>query len=285
MDRYQAEILTHPGAALGEGPLADGPEHLIWVDIPNGVVWRTELRSGRSFQHKHSKPVSAIGHCKTGGFVIAAELGFASLRSLDDTPSIVMTIGENSGLRLNDGKVDPWGRFVAGTAVIGGGQPTASLNMLDASWRATELLTGITMSNGLDWSPDKSTFYYVDTPTRRVDRFDVDPDTGELLNRYVFASIDAGVGLPDGLTVDAEGGLWLAVWGAGAVLGFSPDGRQIARIEVPASCTTSCTFGDSDGRTLFITSARGSENDASALAGAVFAVRLPVCGQPVRYFG
>ncbi|SLK08776.1 SMP-30/Gluconolaconase/LRE-like region-containing protein [Novosphingobium mathurense] len=198
---------------------------------------------------------------------------------------MITTVGADPNIRFNDGKVDPWGRFVAGTAVIGSTPELGGLYMLDNAGGTARLLSCVTISNGLDWAPDRRSFYYVDTPKQRIDRFNVDPDTGQLLDREVFASIDQRLGLPDGLAVDSEGCLWLAVWGSGAVIGFDPDGREIARIDVPVSCPTSCTFGDSDGKTLFITTARASDDDGSPLAGAVFAVRMTVSGQPVRCFG
>lgn len=284
MRELSAELLANPGAKVGECPLPDGTDYLLWVDIPEGRVWRTDIATGRCQQYgKVDGSIGAICHRAQGGLLLASEQGFYALAAEGAAAELLETAVTDPGQRLNDGKVDPWGRFVAGTACSDGRQTRASLLALKEDFQIDTLLRDVTMSNGLDWSPDNRLFYYVDTPKGCVERFTVDPENGTLASREVFTEIEPGLGLPDGLCVDEDGCVWLAVWDGSCVLGYTPAGHQFARIKIPTSRPTSCIFGGSDRQTLFITTAQ-NDDDVDTWSGGLFAVRLPVPGQPIRAF-
>jgi sugar lactone lactonase YvrE len=156
-----------------------------------------------------------------------------------------------------------------------------ALYRLDPDASLTEVLGGVTISNGLEWSPAGDRAYYADTPTREIAVFDYGEDTG-LTGRRTFASVD---GLPDGLTVDAEGGVWVAVYGAGCVRRYGPGGGLDAQVDVPTPVTTACTFGGPGLDRLFVTTSQeGLRPGADPLAGSLFAADVGVRGLPVREF-
>jgi sugar lactone lactonase YvrE len=194
----------------------------------------------------------------------------------------VAELDEPPGTQLNDGKADPQGRFWAGTKHLEGEHAIGSLYRLGRDGRAVRVLDGLTVSNGLGWSPDGATMYHVDSPTRRVDAYAFDPATGAVEGRRELVSFPPDAGLPDGLTVDEDGHLWVAFWGGGALRRVAPDGRVVEEIAMPASLVTSCAFGGEDGGDLFVTSARVGLTDAELrdrpLAGAVFRLRPGVRG-------
>ena len=284
MDFYEATPITKPEAVVGECPIICGPDHIVWVDIPAGIIRKTNVEDGRSIEHRHHEPVGAVARSSRGEFIIAAGQGFYSLPTFGAQAKNLATVHQDEGVRFNDGKVDPWGRFVVGSACVGARARSAALFALDSSYSASQILSDVTMSNGLDWSPDRRYFYYVDTTSQRIDRFETSVENGCLGKRRAFAQIDRKLGLPDGLTVDAEENVWLAVWDGSCVLGFSKLGTPIARINVPASRPSSCTFGGRNLDTLFITSARADQDIPNDLGGALFAVRLPHVGQSERLF-
>ena len=282
----RAELVANPGAALGESPLAEGSDNLRWIDMPAGAVWNTVISTGRSEKIVHAGPLGCIARAGDGGLLLASGDSVEHC-SLGGSASAPIRLFEDSGLRLNDGKIDPWGRLVVGSACVDGTRERGHLYTIGPDSSVAISRGGITMSNGLDWSPDRRRFYHVDTPRQRIDLYEVDPDDGQVLGQAVFAEIRAGRGLPDGLTVDAEGRLWLAVWGSGCVIGFDPSGVEFARITVPVPNVTSCGFGGPALEILFITTAANSASDPddAALGGALFACRTAVSGQPARRFG
>jgi sugar lactone lactonase YvrE len=179
--------------------------------------------------------------------------------------------------RMNDGKCDRRGRFWAGTIAEVHEPGAGSLYRLDADHRAVQVLTGVTTSNGLDWSPDGSTMYFIDTHAHGVDAYDFDEATGEIHNRRRLIDIDPEVGLPDGMAVDAEGGLWVALYDGRAVHRYSADGVLEGRLELPVSLVTSCAFAGPELADLYITTAADRHPD-EPLAGAVFHCRPGVAG-------
>jgi sugar lactone lactonase YvrE len=191
-------------------------------------------------------------------------------------------------VRFNDGKPDPWGSFWAGTmAWQEEGGPPCSLYRLSPDGAVTELIGGVGLSNGLDWSDDRRSFYYADSPSGGVDLFGTDPDTGALSNRRRFISVSEGI--PDGLTLDVEGCLWLAVWGAGELHRYTPDGQLDTVVRLPVSQVTSAAFGGADLSTLYITTARENFTPADRLAqpqaGDIFACTPGVTGRLPYLFG
>jgi sugar lactone lactonase YvrE len=189
---------------------------------------------------------------------------------------------------MNDGKADPWGRFWAGTMGIDKRPDAGALYCLEPDLRLSVALDPVTISNGLDWSADRRSMFYVDTPTQRVDRFDLEADGLGLRNRRTFSTQALADGSPDGLTLDTAGGLWLALWGGFAVTGYGPSGEVEARIALPASHVTSCTFGGPDLGDLYITTAFAelteAERAAQPLAGRAFRCRPGVLGLKANRF-
>ncbi|MFF3441443.1 SMP-30/gluconolactonase/LRE family protein [Streptosporangium sp. NPDC002721] len=216
-----------------------------------------------------------------GGMVAGVERGFLLLDADGAVKRRIDVLGP--GVRMNEGGCDPQGRFYAGSMAWDAAPGRGGLFRLDADGRVRAVLADVTISNGLAWSPDGGTAYYVDTPTGRVDAFDHDARDG-LSNRRTAVVVDPAHGSPDGLTVDAEGGLWVALWGGGAVHRYTPGGRLDERIEVPAGQVTACAFGGDALDELYVTTSRFGLAEPEPAAGALFRARPGVRGLAVLPF-
>ena len=280
------EVLVDARAEIGEAPRWDAvAQCLYWVDIPRGEVHRYTDASGDELLLRLDVPVGAAVPRAGGGLVLAAGRGFATVDA-DGRLDWLATV--EAGERMNDGACDPAGRFLAGTKTSDG-SPDAALYRLDPDGSVRLLRDGLTISNGLGWSPDGTRLYHVDTPTRRVDVYGYDPDTGELGVRNTFVDLAATLGNPDGLTVDADGCVWVALCRGRAVRRFTPGGRLDAVLDVPVSRGTSCAFGGADGDELYVTSGTfdmtAEELRDEPLAGALLRCRPGVKGLPAVPFG
>lgn len=287
--RDSVEVVVATGAEIGEGPVWDArSSRLVWIDILGRRIHLTDTGSGATEEIEVPLHVGAVALRAAGGFVAALQDGFWVVG--DGPARRITTIPEaEPGLRFNDGKCDPDGRFWAGTMAYDEARGAAALYRLGSDGRATRVLDGVTISNGLAWSPDGNTMYYIDTPTQRIDAFSYVPSTGEIKERRTVIRIPPEVGAPDGMTIDAEGGLWVALWGGGSVRRYL-DGRLDQVIEMPVSRPTSCAFGGVDLDELYVTSASKGlsveERRAQPLAGALFRVRPGVRGiQPSVFVG
>ena len=281
------EVVIGPGARLGEGPVWDARSgRLAWIDVLSSQILLTDVATSQTEVIEVPSHVGAVAPRAAGGFVAALQDGFWVV---GDGPTRRITSVAEAGpsLRFNDGKCDPAGRFWAGTMAYDEKPGAGALYRLDPDGRASLMLDGVTISNGLAWSLDGLTMYYIDTPTRRIDAFSFSPGTGEISDRRPVISIPAELGLPDGLTIDAEGGLWVALWGGAAVHRYV-DGRLDAVVTLPVSQPTSCAFGGENLDELYVTSAREGlsleQREAQALAGAVFRIRPGVRGLPAAVF-
>lgn len=289
-DQLTAELALDIKADLGEGPLWDSRTGwLVWVNIMARCVNLFDPRTGANRAIDVGAPVGAAVLCESGGLILAVQDGFAKLDTA--TGQITRFAGfpdASPAVRMNDGKCDPQGRFWAGTMAFDMHSGGGALYRLDPDATVATMIPGVTISNGIDWSPDGKTMYYVDTPTFRIDCFDFDPATGSIANRRPFVEIEQAAGYPDGLTVDAEGNVWLALWGGWGVRCYSPRGELNATVDVPASQSSSCAFGGENLDELYITSARGGlpEDDLAKqpLAGGLFRVRPGVKGRPPYRF-
>ena len=280
-----AQQLTAPIADHGEGPVwlaATG--ELGVLDMLAGDV--LTVRADGSVTRRHVGSVAAcIRPRVTRGYIVALERGFA----LDDGDgSPLRELGQiwaNPGVRMNEGGCDPDGRFYCGSMHYDQTPRAGALYRLDTDGTVTTVLTGCGISNGLEWSPDGTRAYYVDSATHRIDIFDYDP-SGGLSGRRPFVTVEEADGTPDGLTVDAEGGVWVALWGGSQVRRYSPQGRLDAIIAVPVRQATACTFGGSRLDQLFITTSRtGLTRDDEPQSGAVFTIAAQVAGLPARPYG
>ena len=282
----RADLFIPAEATLGEGPVWDPSSRaLLWVDATAGRVFRYESASETVSFFDVGQPVGSVALRRRGGLVMAVQDGFALLDRSGSKPSILRVDHEADDAVMNDGKCDRLGRFWAGSATRAS-PGTAALYRLEPSGRIDLVIPGVTMSNGLDWSPDDRLMYYVDSALQRVDVFDYIRESGSLANRRTLVQIPSSLGIPDGLTVDADGYLWLAIWGSGRVHRYSPSGCLDRVVHVPATNVTSCTFGG--GSNLIITSARvglsSRELEAQPHAGSVFRYPAGIRGLPSRSF-
>ena len=287
----EAEVAVAGGFELGEGPLWDASRgRLVWVDILAGYVHALDPATGARTWFEAGDSLGAVGLTRNGRLVLALADGFALAdhdgERLARVPGFSV---DRNAIRFNDGKPDPWGNFCAGTmAWDESGNPPGSLYRLAPDGTVAELFDGVGLSNGLDWTDDRRTFYYADSNSGGVDVFDTDPDTGALSGRRRFVSVDRGEGVPDGLTLDAEGCLWLAVWDSSELRRYTPDGRLDTVVRLPARQVTCPAFGGPGLRTLYITTAREGYTEDELTeqphAGDIFACTPGVTGRPPFLF-
>ena len=278
----RAEQVTGSVAYHGEGPVwSERWGGLRWVDMLAGDV--LSLDGNGTVERRHVGTIAAALRPRTGGgAVIAVERGFA-LEDPDGALSVLDPVWTDLSVRMNEGGCDPDGRFWCGSMAYDKRPGGASLYRLDPDGSAHRVLDGVTISNGLEWSPDGSLAYYDDTATGRVDVFDYDADSG-LTGRRPFVELTGGE-RPDGLTVDAEGGVWVALNGSGVVHRYRSDGVLDEVVELPTTQVTACTFGGPGLDQLFITTSReGMTPDGDAIAGSLFRADVGVAGLPVREF-
>ncbi len=285
------EVALRAGAHLGEGPVWDADRRvLLWVDILAGIVHRFDPASGRDVSIHVGQPVGAAVPRVSGGLALALRDGFALMDvngAYDLVANVELDLASN---RMNDGKCDAAGRYWAGTMDEAHSRPGAgSLYRLDLDTTVTRVLDGVTISNGLDWSPDGATMYYIDTPTQGIDAYDFDAEIGEIANSRRIIDIDPADGAPDGMTVDAEGYLWVALWGGWGLRRYAPTGALDRFVAMPVSRVTSCAFGGADLGDLYVTSAQRAlskdELAAQPLAGSLFRLRPGVSGLLPHPFG
>lgn len=275
-------------ARLGEGPLWDPVAlRLYWVDIYNHRVHWFAPDTGAANCWDVGDTVGAIALTAQGRILMALRHGLGFLDP--NTGQVVMAEIFEDGeadKRLNDGKCDAAGRFWIGSMCTAG--PGASLYRYDPDGTLHTMETGLTVSNGLGWSPDNQRFYLADSPLQKVFVYDFDLETGAIANRQVHIDLTHQSAFPDGLTVDTEGCIWVALWDGWGIKRFDPDGKLMDDIEVPVQRPTSCTFGGPELKRLYITSASVGLSEAeiqkSFLSGDVFALDTDVCGLPAHTF-
>ncbi|MFB9277025.1 SMP-30/gluconolactonase/LRE family protein [Cohnella cellulosilytica] len=289
--KKQAEAVNVEKSVLGEGPLwLPKSGQLVWVDIEGMKIRTWHPKTGEEGVISVGQRIGAVVLAEDGRMVCALQNGFYFLDpAAGALEPIVDPEAHLTGNRFNDGKCDPSGRFWAGTMPMTGGAPDGALYRLDADGSAHRMASGVGCSNGLGWSPDARTMYYIDTSTRRVDRFDYDAASGGISNRRTVVVLPDGQGFPDGMTVDAEGKLWVAHWDGYAVSRFDPDtGECLERVELPVSRVTSCCFGGDDLDELYITSASVGLSEEQLrkepLAGSLFVYKPGVKGLPANDF-
>jgi sugar lactone lactonase YvrE len=280
MSQSNWEVVTKHSCLLGEGPVWDKRQkRILWVDIINGEIhcFYPDTNGLRTCKVGHM--VGAIALKRTGGVIAALNDGFASI-DLNSGAIHFMSEVETHlpGNRFNDGKCDPAGRFWAGTMSMSNTPRAGSLYALEKDLTVNTKLCGVTCSNGIAWSPDHKTLYYIDTPTRQVVAYNYDVINGNITDGRAVINISKGEGYPDGMTIDTEGMLWIALWDGWKVARYSPfTGEQLHEIILPVSRATSCVFGGDGLNDLYITSAREglSEYDLKEqpLAGYLFVIK------------
>ncbi|MGN6403112.1 SMP-30/gluconolactonase/LRE family protein [Sinomonas sp.] len=278
----RAEQITAPITWHGEGPCWDpaGQRMLIVDMLAGAVVDLSSLESPRRYEV--GSPVAAVVRPRVGGgFAVATEHGFALFDENFALERSLPEVVDDGGVRLNEGGCDSRGRFYCGSMAYDETPGAGTLYRLEPDGTVSTALEGVTISNGLQWSHDGTLAYYIDTPTKRVDVFDFDASDGSFHNRRPRVELGGDVaGVPDGMAIDDDGGLWVALWGGGAVRRYDADGRLTEVVEVPGvTHTSAAAFGGPDLDTLYITSSRQHlPEDAEPEAGAVFAVKHGIRG-------
>jgi sugar lactone lactonase YvrE len=281
-----AEQVTAACAHHAEGPVWDPATALLhWVDMLAGDVLTMDPGDGRIRRVHVGDVAAAVRPRSHGGLVVAVERGFGTLDPHEQAYTPLVELWTDPGVRMNEGGCDPQGRFYCGSMAYDESPGRGTLYCLDTDRTARRVLGDVTISNGIVWSLDGAQVYYVDTPTHRIDVFDHDPATGELSDRRPLVHVDPEHGAPDGLTQDADGGLWVALWGGGAVHRYTLDGRLDAVVEVGPRQVTACTFAGPGLTDLYITTSRDKLSAPEPAAGALFRYRPGVRGTPVRPYG
>jgi sugar lactone lactonase YvrE len=294
MNRLTAAVTSTGKAEHGEGPIWDAhAEELVWVDITAGLVRRGSVVGDDVVDlaaHRGGDTVGFVVPAAAGGWVLGAGGGITRLTADGEAHVLIELSGEGGseaggGTRMNDGACDRAGRFFGGTMAFDERPGAGSLYVLDLDGTVTTVLDGLTISNGLGWSPDERTVYLADSGAKAVWAFDYDPAAGRFGRRRVLLDFTEDPdGVADGLTLDDEGCLWTALWGGGQVRRYSPDGELLTVVDVPGvEKTTSCAFA---GDLLVIsTSVHGLDEAARAAqpdAGRLFTVRVGVNGPPAN---
>jgi sugar lactone lactonase YvrE len=283
------EVAIRSGALLGESPRWDaGTGRLLWVDIEARAVHVFDPAAGADRSILLGNRVGAVAPMQPGKVLVALADRLAVLDLDDESVRTLAEIPHGPDVRLNDGACDPAGRFWVGSTALDFAPGAGALYRYSGAGGLDRMLDDVTISNGLGWSADGATMYYVDSMAYRVDAFDYELSTGAISNRRPFAVIERGAGIPDGLAVDDEGGIWVALWGRAAIRRYAPDGELDRVLDVPAHNVTACCFGGDDGRSLYVTSASVdlSEEKRSELpaAGSVFVTEAGVSGPPAQPF-
>lgn len=268
------EVAVRAEAALGEGPTWDpATGRLLWLDILGMRIHTYDPSSGARTIRTAPQHVGAAKPRAGGGLVLNLRDGVGlldpddSFRWLHHEPV--------AGRRANDAAVAPDGSLWAGTMRYDEAAGGGTLSRITGDGRVTTVLPDVTVSNGTGWSPDGRRMYYIDTPTRRVDVFDHDAEG--VRDRRPLVEIEEGAGFPDGLTVDAEGCVWVALWDGGAVRRYTPDGELDRVITLPTPRTTACAFGGAGLTDLYVTTARTGLSSPHPLAGSLLII--PNAGQ------
>lgn len=285
------ELILDAQADLGEGPAWEpDTARLYWVDIHAGRLHTFNPGDGSDRSIELGEYLGCAAPRRSGGLVLGLRSGFATL----ELPSnkLIRLVNPEPHLprnRFNDGKCDPAGRFLAGSMDDAEVEPSGSLYSLAPDGLVKTLLTGTRIANGLAWSPEIQTFYFIDTPTRTVMAYDYDLATGAIANPRLVISVPPALGWPDGMTCDTEGQLWVAMWGGARLTRWNPaTGRLLEEIPFPALNVSSCAFGGPDLTDLYVTTARKGMDPGSLakypFSGGLFCIRTNIQGLPTYPF-
>jgi sugar lactone lactonase YvrE len=278
------DVAVPAAAVLGEGPVWDATgRRLLWLDIEGrNLHWYDPVsRVDRSVATTNRVGAAALR--RGGGLVMAMEHAFALTAAGDDDPVVIATVEPSAPTRMNDGNCDSRGRFYAGTMALDESSPVGGLYRLDPDGAVEQILSNVTVSNGIDWSLDGETMFYVDSAAQSLDAFDFDVTAGRISNRRTVVRFSLDEGTPDGLTIDREGHVWVALWGGWSIRRYTTAGELDRTVTLPAQNITSAAFGGELLDELYVTSARegltDSELDDQPDAGALFRCRPGVVGR------
>jgi D-xylono/L-arabinono-1,4-lactonase len=276
----EPELITDYACVTGEGPLWHPAEQRVyWVDIPKGRLLRYHPASGAHEMCFEGQPLGGFTIQADGSLLLFMARGAIKIWRDGVFTTLIDEIADERETRFNDVHADPVGRVFCGT------MPTADrpgrLYRLDLDGTLTKLLEGIGCSNGMGFTPDLKQLYYTDSAAREIYLFDYDQVTGALANQRLFASNTEDAGMPDGMTVDAQGYVWSARWDGGCLVRYTPDGVLERQIDFPARKVSSLTFGGPDYTDIYVTTAGGDDKAAEGSgAGALFRLNLGIQGVP-----
>ncbi len=280
--------VLHSQNIIGEGPLwHEAEQALYWVDIAGKTINRYWPASKSHDSFDLGVEVGVIAFREAGGCIAAGNTGYSfwspdtnKLEPIGDPEA------DNPESRFNDGKVDRKGRFWAGTMTPEGA--VSALYRMDEDYAVHTMETGLTISNGIGWSPDNAVMYFVDSMRYVIFSYAFDFESGEIVDQAKFVEVLPDYGIPDGLTVDSEGCVWCAFYGGGKVTRYDPKGKKMLEVPLPVSQPTSCIFGGQDYKDLYVTSAwnglSGEARKAEPLAGDLFVIKTDVQGLPEPKF-
>lgn len=282
---HDVKVLVDIRAQVGEGAIWEPKKQVLyWLDILSSELYEYNPQTGENKSYNVGQHVGTVVPRTSGGLMLALRDGFASFDPNSGKITMIADPEANSpGNRFNDGKCDPAGRFWAGTMAYTNQTTQGSLYRMDTDLSVHKLLGNIAISNGIVWSHDKKTMYYIDTLAYNVRAFDYDNETGDIANERVAVTVERGMGGPDGMAIDADGMLWVAHYGGSCVRRWDPStGKVLDQIDLPCANITSCAFGGDDLATLYITSAAqqmSAEDLAKTpLAGSLFQANPGVKG-------
>lgn len=278
-------------AELGEGPFWNtSTQKLGWVNILKGELHFLVPETGEDQVYNFNQEIGFAVPRVNGDYLVGLKSGIASCNLNNSKTTWVAQPEFNlPGNRFNDGKCSPDGRLFAGTMALDEHPAAGSLYRLDKDSTIHTAISSVSISNGLAWSPDNSILYYIDTPTSNIVAYDYEAETGHIQNPRIVVSIPVNTGWPDGMTIDLEGMLWIALWNGAKVVRYNPqNGKKIGEILLPALNVTSCTFGSLNYSRLFITTAwKGMSPQQRILypgSGDIFAVDTDAQGKPLDIF-
>ena len=284
---HTAEAVTAPIGGHCESPLWDEPTgRILWVDMFESAVMGLDCTGEISRRRIPGELVTVLRRRASGGFVIATGDSVIGANDALTGFDLVARLPSSTEVRTNDGGCDPLGAFVVGTMARDEKLGAGKVFRIGPDHQVAELVPQVTISNGVQWSADGTCAFYIDTPTRRVDRFDVDPETGAWSGCRVHIDLAEARGFPDGMAIDQEGGLWIALWGGGLVNHYDETGRFVKSVDVPGvSQVSACAFGGYNRQTLYITTSRqGLPDNVEDRAGSLFAVDTGSLGAPLHEF-
>jgi sugar lactone lactonase YvrE len=287
----KAEIILDAKARLGEGSFWNPQQKkLWWVDIEGKAFHIFNPDSGKDMKFDLGERIGTVVPDHKEGVIVALQNGIFRFEPDSEKLQLITNpIKNKDNLRFNDGKCDPSGRFWVGTMDLDENESIASLYKIDHDGSVQEMLTDVTISNGIVWTSDKKTMYYIDTPTLKVKAFDYDDASGNITNPRTAVEIPEEAGNPDGMAIDSEDKLWIAHWGGFCVARWDPEtGSMMQKIEVPAPQVTSCSFGGNDLDILYITTAREGMSEENLnkfpLSGGIFSARPGINGLPFNFY-
>lgn len=279
-------VISEVVSDLGEGPIwTPETNSVTWTDITQNTFHTANIDTGKTESFSVPSMIGAIAHTKDGHYIAATQKGF-TLISLEGNYSPLHSFLQDD-MRMNDGKVDPAGRFWAGSMALSFEKDRGSLYVLETDNSYQKVLDNITLSNGMGWSPDARYFYYIDSIPGVLKRFDYDLDTGKISNPKNLITFDAASGVPDGMSVSSDGKIVVALWDGGRIEIYEPTGAKVSEIKLGVSRPTCCTFAGPNLDILIVsTASQGIDRSGEPLAGKILAVTgTDLSGLPTQQYG